>query len=290
MAPKGSMTTELFIEFVRHLTRYKGPDAILLVFDGAACHLDYDIVEAADEHNIKLFCLPSNTTHELQPLDKSMYRLFESHWDQELFRFWDHHPDRVLTKTRFNEVFSKVWYKCMTLENIVNGFKATGLYPINPEIIPEHAFALSIPTERPAPAEQDQDIAALGSTNLNDSLNAIDDGFSAEDLIPLIQLSSQQHIIENKTVELEELAPEQQSGDGDVNKSFTQLLPTPTMKLKPKSNRRKALNYKAQAVTNDLFNPQLSTTRLQQSKRGKRVKVPRNLKVGSAMCVRLKLS
>ncbi|KAG5865965.1 hypothetical protein JTB14_012194 [Gonioctena quinquepunctata] len=55
MAAKGSMTTELFIEFVRHLVRYRGPDAILLVFDGAACHLDYVIVEAADEHNIKLF-------------------------------------------------------------------------------------------------------------------------------------------------------------------------------------------------------------------------------------------
>ncbi|KAG5866908.1 hypothetical protein JTB14_026192 [Gonioctena quinquepunctata] len=207
MAPKGNMTTELFIEFVRHLARYKGPYAILLVFDGAACHLDYDIVEAADEQNMKLFCLPSNATHELQPLDKSVYRSFESHWDQELLRFWDHHPDRVPTETRFNEG--------------QQGYT----YPCNPEIIPEHAFAPSIPTERPAPAEQDQDMAALGSTNLNDSLDASDDGFSAEDLIPLIQLSSLQHIIENKTVKLEELAPdsqaEQQSGAGGVNKSFT---------------------------------------------------------------------
>ncbi|KAG5899035.1 hypothetical protein JTB14_000060 [Gonioctena quinquepunctata] len=84
------------------------------------------------------------------------------------------------------------------------------------------------------------------------------------------KLSSQQHIIKKKSVELEELAPdaqaEQQSGDGNINKSFTQLLPTPTMKLKPKSNRREALNYKAQAVIKDLFNPQPSTSWLATTK------------------------
>ncbi|KAJ8928631.1 hypothetical protein NQ314_018779 [Rhamnusium bicolor] len=76
MAPKGSMTTELFIDFVQHLAKFKLPGSILLIFDGAACHLDYEIVEDADQHAIKLLCLPSNTTHELQPLDKSVYRSF----------------------------------------------------------------------------------------------------------------------------------------------------------------------------------------------------------------------
>ncbi|KAJ8937876.1 hypothetical protein NQ314_011679 [Rhamnusium bicolor] len=79
IAPKGSMTTELFTDFVQHLAKFKLPSSILLIFDGAACHLDYEIVEAADQHAIKLLCLPNNTTHELQPLDKSVYRSFESH-------------------------------------------------------------------------------------------------------------------------------------------------------------------------------------------------------------------
>ncbi|KAG5863824.1 hypothetical protein JTB14_001317 [Gonioctena quinquepunctata] len=152
MAPKGSVTTELFTEFLRDLARYKGPNAISLVFD-RTCHLDYEIVKAAEEHNIKLFCLPSNTTYGLQPLDKYVYRSFELHWGQELLGFWDQHTDRTLTKIRFNEVFSKVWPKCMTPANIISGFGATGLYPFNPEAIPEHAFVPPIPTEIPAPAE-----------------------------------------------------------------------------------------------------------------------------------------
>ena len=47
------------------------------VFDGAFYHLHPQIVDAATAYNILLFCLPSNTTHELQRLDKSVFRSFE---------------------------------------------------------------------------------------------------------------------------------------------------------------------------------------------------------------------
>ncbi|KAJ8948410.1 hypothetical protein NQ318_009921 [Aromia moschata] len=144
MAPKGSMTTELFVQFIQHLSKFKIVGPILLVFDGAASHLDYTIVEEADKHNITLLCLPSNTTHELQPLDKSVYRSFEAHWDQEVFMFWESHPDRRITKSRFNLIFTKVWSRCMTNENIINGFRTT---QYDESAIPLSAFAPSEPTE-----------------------------------------------------------------------------------------------------------------------------------------------
>ncbi|XP_018300373.1 uncharacterized protein [Mycetomoellerius zeteki] len=99
MAPKGFMTTELFIKFLNHFASFKPAGKILLVFDGAASHLDYTIVEAADKHDIVLYCLSSNTTHELQPLDKSVYRSFEHHWNQEFLKYQDKHPDRKFNKT-----------------------------------------------------------------------------------------------------------------------------------------------------------------------------------------------
>ncbi|CAH0727259.1 unnamed protein product, partial [Brenthis ino] len=149
MAPKGSMTTDLFIDFIHHLGNYKSPGKCLLVFDGAASHLDARIVDAADENNIVLYCLPSNTTHELQPLDKSVNKSYEHHWDEEVLLYAYRHPDRKLTKARFNKIFSKVWPKCVTQDNIKNGFRATGLHPYNPNAIPEQAFAPSILTQRP---------------------------------------------------------------------------------------------------------------------------------------------
>lgn len=149
MAPKGSMTTELFVEFIQHLAKYKAPGKCLLIFDGASSHLDYQIADEAERHDIVLYCLPSNTTHELQPLDKSVNKSFEHHWDQELMLYTYQNPQIKLTKSRFNKILSKVWPKCMTQSNITNGFRATGLYPWDPNVIPEVAFAPSLLTEIP---------------------------------------------------------------------------------------------------------------------------------------------
>lgn len=154
MAPKGCMTTELFVDFIDHLGQYKSPGKCLLIFDGASSHLDARIVDAADNHNIVLYCLPSNTTHELQPLDKSVNRSYEHYWDEEVLLYAYQHPNQKLTKMRFNKIFTKVWSKCMTPSNIVNGFRATGLYPYDPNVIPEEAFAPSMLTHLPDPGLQ----------------------------------------------------------------------------------------------------------------------------------------
>lgn len=152
---KGYMTNDLFKEFLKYLGRFKSTRTCLLIFDGAACHLDLSIVEVADSLDITLYCLPSNTTHELQPLDKAVYRSFEHHWDAEVLSYLDQNKDEKLTKARFNIIFSNVWSKCMTHNNIISGFKATGLFPLNPRAIPETAFAPSILTEVPAPLVSD---------------------------------------------------------------------------------------------------------------------------------------
>ncbi|XP_030762676.1 uncharacterized protein LOC115887403 [Sitophilus oryzae] len=106
MAPKGSMTTEIFVEFLKYFAKYKSNEpSELLIFDGASSHLDLTIAETADSLGITLFCLPSNTTHELQPLDRAVFRSFEANWDQELLRYLDTYPQRTLNKARFNIIF-----------------------------------------------------------------------------------------------------------------------------------------------------------------------------------------
>ena len=148
MAPKGSMTCEVFTQWIHHFAKYRVTgDRALLIFDGASSHLDVNIVSAAEEHNITLFCLPSNTTHELQPLDKSVFKSFESFWDDEVLKYWMTHPDRKINRSIFGKIFSEVWQRSMTSVNLVSGFKSTGIYPYNPDIIPEVAFAPSSTTE-----------------------------------------------------------------------------------------------------------------------------------------------
>ncbi|XP_050301244.1 uncharacterized protein LOC126739540 [Anthonomus grandis grandis] len=242
---KGYMTNELFKEFLKHLARYKSPGRCLLVFDSAACHLNLSIVDVGDSLDIDLYCLPSNTTHELQPLDKSVYRSFEHHWDNEVLLFLDQNPNKKLTKSHFNIILSNVWSKCMTHSNIINGFKA-GLFPLNPEAIPETAFAPSIlsdvlapddthkenrrPPESPQPGPPGMASNKSGKFSYSNVYSS--DSDSTDDHIPLAELK-------RRTTKVT---------------SFNELLPTPIKtNEKPKKNRKKALNYKGTPVTRDLF-------------------------------------
>lgn len=109
MTLKGSMTIVTFIKWIQHFARYKTQGKVLLIFDGAKCHLDYRIVEEAEKHNIILYCLPSNTTHELQPFDKSVFGPFEDAWDKSLLRYWRKKGENSLCKEEFGQVFTPAW-------------------------------------------------------------------------------------------------------------------------------------------------------------------------------------
>lgn len=143
MTAKGSMTTQTFVKWIDHFSKFKPAGKVLLIFDGASSHLDYTIVEAAEKNDIILFCLPSNTTHELQPMDKAVFAAFESYWDEEVLLFWTNKPNHTVNKTSFGLIFSKVWPKAASPNNIMAGFRATGIYPYDPNIIPDTAFGPS---------------------------------------------------------------------------------------------------------------------------------------------------
>ncbi|XP_063219165.1 tigger transposable element-derived protein 1-like [Bacillus rossius redtenbacheri] len=152
MTRKGSMTTESFVSFLNHFSRFKPSGPCLLIFDGAKSHLDYSICEVAEQNEIILYCLPSNTTHELQPLDKGCFRSFEIFWDQHTLLYFNMHKEQQdISKLNFADVFTPTWEKSMTQANMKSGFKATGIFPFNPFVIPEEAFAPSIATELPPP-------------------------------------------------------------------------------------------------------------------------------------------
>lgn len=189
MTAKGSMTTATFIKWLDHFSAYKPPGRCLLIFDGAASHLDANIVDAAESHDVVLLCLPSNTTHELQPLDKSVFRSFEHFWDEEVLRYWVHAPERKITKGRFGHILSAIWPKAMSPENLMAGFRATGIYPFNPSAIPEVAFAPSILTEKKQTNDQRIEDLANSSDESNYEMKMASDDSDSEwsdsDLVPL---------------------------------------------------------------------------------------------------------
>lgn len=189
--PKGSMNIASFCAWIEHLAKYKSAGKCLLIFDGAKLYLDYTIIEFAEKHDIVLLCLPSNTTHELQPMDKLVSRSFECHWDDQVRQYWATHKDRAIAKLPFGQIFSIVWAKSITPANIKAGFLKTGVFPLNPDAISEVAFApcLVKAGERPAVVPTRNKIASQNSETLKYFIPRDDftDDSSDEEKIPFIQ-------------------------------------------------------------------------------------------------------
>ncbi|KAJ8941411.1 hypothetical protein NQ318_010158 [Aromia moschata] len=92
MSVKGSMTKELFLKWIHYFAKSKTPSTVLLILDGASCHMDIGVFDLAKMYQISILCLPSKTTHELQPLDKAVFRSFEHFWESELLKYWEQNP------------------------------------------------------------------------------------------------------------------------------------------------------------------------------------------------------
>ena len=50
------------------------------------------------------------------------------------------HPGRRITADQLGPLINVAYLKSATLANAVSGFKRSGIFPFNPEIIPEHEF------------------------------------------------------------------------------------------------------------------------------------------------------
>nr|XP_022903948.1 uncharacterized protein LOC111416214 [Onthophagus taurus] len=272
MSAKGSMARELFIVWLQHFAKLKPAGRVLLVIDGASCHLDISIVEEAEKLDVSLYCLPSNTTHELQPLDKSVFRSFEHYWDTELLNYWEatNVPCRTLKKDRFGIVFNKVWQQCMLISNIQSGFRATGIYPFDPSVIPETAFSPSLLThkqqETEAEPKKSDDEGNIPLIPFKQKGGPISTGKSSHEPSPgcssWTNANKETDSATSKIKTLSVITVKQPNRDNasvpkksPKKKSFADILKTPDFSTakQTKNPRKKAVNYKAQLLKTDLF-------------------------------------
>jgi hypothetical protein len=104
---------------------------LLLLLDGHSSHFEPYSIQFAREHGVIIFCLPPHTTHECQPLDVSLFRSLKSHWQDSCHKFYQNNPGKVINKLNFCAVFKPAWLKAAVPANLINGFKKTGVYPLN---------------------------------------------------------------------------------------------------------------------------------------------------------------
>ena len=154
LSGKGWMTAEIFNKWFKcHFLRYASAvRPIILLMDGHSSHYCPETIQLAAAEGVILFTLPPNTTHLTQPLDKGVFGPFKIYWRQVCHDFRVSHPGRVVNIYNFSSLLSKAWMEAMTAVNIVQGFKTTGIYPLDADAVIKKLPGTSAPAvERDAP-------------------------------------------------------------------------------------------------------------------------------------------
>ncbi|KAL0879446.1 hypothetical protein ABMA27_003197 [Loxostege sticticalis] len=113
--------------------------AVLMIYDGHSTHVDTKVVALASENNITILKLPAHTSHLLQRLDLAVFKSFKTSWDKKLVQWQRQNVGVKLRKQIFSELFAETWRQVSPFV-IQSGFRKGGIYPLNPDVIPEEKY------------------------------------------------------------------------------------------------------------------------------------------------------
>lgn len=103
----------------------------ILIVDGHASHLNYSMLSWALEQNIHVICLPSKSTHILQPLDVGCFGLLQRRYEHNLGLWIIANPLGLVNKVVFLEILYKTREEVYTKETIQSAWRAAHCWPVN---------------------------------------------------------------------------------------------------------------------------------------------------------------
>lgn len=108
---------------------------IFFFIDGHKSHNVLDFIMWCRENFIHLITFFPNATRILQMCDVGMFGPGKQAWTSEVQVWRQQNRDKALDEVEFVKVLKKVNEKFIKPESIKNGFRATGIHPLNVENI-----------------------------------------------------------------------------------------------------------------------------------------------------------
>ncbi|XP_015111355.1 uncharacterized protein C01G6.5 [Diachasma alloeum] len=153
MSPKSSyINSELFIRWLEEafFPNLTGPKN-LLILDGHGSHMQYAALELCRQHDVIVVCLPSHTTHKLQPLDVSIFGRLKDKFKDACNKWFKTQQGQRLTRYQIGRIIKRTWDQTAILSTASAGFRTTGILPFNLDIIPSSDFAIAANMKREEP-------------------------------------------------------------------------------------------------------------------------------------------
>lgn len=147
----GWVNSVIFIDILKHFVKFvkcTEDKPVLLIMDNHESHISIGSLEYAKRNGIILLTLPPHTSGKLQPLDKTVYKSLKTNYNIVCNEWMISNPSRTITIYDIAGLFGIAYLKAFSPENIINGFKYTGIWPINRHIFTEDDFLCSYVTDR----------------------------------------------------------------------------------------------------------------------------------------------
>ncbi|KAJ8947302.1 hypothetical protein NQ318_004552 [Aromia moschata] len=139
----GWITEELFTEWLQHFAKYANAtpeQPILLILDNHSTHSSLASYTFCRNSGIHLLSLPPHTSHRTQPLDVTFFKSLKTAYHQECDKYMKSRNYEKIKDTDIAELFGNAYNRVTTIEKALNGFKTTGIFPINRDAFCEEDF------------------------------------------------------------------------------------------------------------------------------------------------------
>lgn len=150
---KGWITKEIFLKWFNKFvtwSRATQEQPVLLLLDGHASHVkNLELIDIARSSGVHIICFPPHCTHRLQPLDVSFMKPLSAYYGEEVKKWLRSNPGRVVTHYQVATLFCNAFLKSATMLVAINGFRKTGIWPINPDIFGDEDFLPADTTDLP---------------------------------------------------------------------------------------------------------------------------------------------
>ncbi|XP_068082137.1 uncharacterized protein [Anabrus simplex] len=122
---------KILLPFARKLNGRK-----VLIGDNLSSHLSLHVIQLCEENEIDFILLAPNTTHICQPLDVAFFHPLKGAW-RKCLEEWKMKNRGVLPKCEFPKMLKKTFEEVGVhlTSNIVAGFAACGIVPLNREAV-----------------------------------------------------------------------------------------------------------------------------------------------------------
>ena len=141
----GWMTAEIFaMQVLPHIAAQAKPsqaDPILLLLDNHASHVSMEAVRFCRENGIHLLTFPPHCSHRLQPLDVAVYGPMKAAYKRALHDHQMTNPGQRLGLYHMAQIFRPAYDSSFSRSNILKGFEATGVWPLNIDIFSDTDYA-----------------------------------------------------------------------------------------------------------------------------------------------------